>query len=177
MDQATSNPSSATLDSRFSSSKPVLDDDAILDRGVSPRFQTQDFTATHWVEEVGHPCGDLVRLFALIDHGVISDISHRSRACCMTKALTDILCEHLKGRTVEALMLIQPADIVRVAVSKNREGCIRLPFDLLKRLYSTHAATIGLKDYEVIASQQVLSEQAQAVRPEGSRGGDPRGAD
>jgi NifU-like protein involved in Fe-S cluster formation len=136
MDQPSLNPSSAISDSRFSNSSPVLDEDTIGERGVNPLFAARDVAPTHTVEDVSHPCGDHLILFATIEGEVILDIKHGGSCCCMTKALADILCERLVGRTTEALMLMSRNDVVNYPVARNREGCIRLPFELLKALYA-----------------------------------------
>jgi hypothetical protein len=144
-----SKPSSAIS---ASLSTNLLTDDTIFDYGLRPRYRdVVGLFVTHEVNEVSHPCGDEVTLMAEIDAGIILGIGFKSHACCMTTALMDILCDRLCGQVVGTLVSLTPEEVVTIPIGYGREGCIKLPFELMKALYA----------------------KAQAVRPEGTGVGDP----
>lgn len=110
-----------------------LNEKTILEFGINPNYRKHDARSQYAASGVGHPCGDDLTMSLRIHNGFITDMNHSGASCCLTTAFADILCHNLIGQKID--QLISVPDIVDIAVAKNREGCLRLPIQLLKELY------------------------------------------
>lgn len=111
-----------------------LNQETILELGVNPVYKRKIVRPQYHVSGVGHPCGDLLEFCMFVNQGLITDIFHHGCSCCMTTATADILCHHLIGQEVRRLISISREDVIDL--QPIREGCIALPFNLLRELYA-----------------------------------------
>lgn len=58
-------------------------------------------------------CGDIMELFLKIEEGRITDVKFKTYGCAAAIASTDILCEMIKGKTVEEAKKIGKEDILQ----------------------------------------------------------------
>ena len=75
--------------------------DVILDHNRKPRnFGVLD-PCTH--EAHGHNplCGDDYHIYAVIDDGVVSDLSFDGKGCAISKAAASMMTQKIKGKSVE----------------------------------------------------------------------------
>jgi len=129
-----------------------LTNETIAKYGLEPTFRGTVENPTVTVKGNSHPCGDEIEFQILFKMGkfqpYIADIAHNGHACCLTTAVADVLCWNLVDRGLDRLISISRSDVIDpgLEVKTNREGCIRLPLDLIRQLY----------------------ENAKALRPEGT---------
>lgn len=80
-------------------------------------------------------CGDRAKIYLGLEGSQIIDARHESSSCVIATAVIDRLCEHLKGKTVDEALSIQPSQIqedLGFSPGPGREKCVRLPFETLE---------------------------------------------
>lgn len=106
--------------------------DDLVERWESPSYAGVLPDATHRMEGRGRTCDDHVILEARIAGNLILEIKHTCKACVLTTATADLLCELLQaGQPLPD----DPFKWIGVHVASNRAGCILLPYNLAKELY------------------------------------------
>lgn len=105
----------------------MLTENQIIERSLTPRFAGP---ITHSLK--GRACGDVAGLRVLIDSGIIVGATHEVTGCCLTRAVADVLCERLMGLSIHEAGNLRPADCVGFPVPLTRQGCLTLPFEVLK---------------------------------------------
>ncbi len=73
----------------------------ILEHYKSRRNRGQVEGATSTSEGFNPSCGDDLELSIKVDDGVVSDLRYEGQGCSICCASADMLCEAIKGRTVE----------------------------------------------------------------------------
>ncbi|HEX9730142.1 MAG TPA: SUF system NifU family Fe-S cluster assembly protein [Gemmatimonadales bacterium] len=72
----------------------------ILDHNRTPRnFRVLD-DANHTAHGDNPLCGDKIKLYAKVDHGVIRDIGFQGSGCAISRASASLMTAAVKGRTV-----------------------------------------------------------------------------
>jgi len=82
-----------------------LDDlyqEVILDHNKSPRNFRAMAGANRKAEGYNPLCGDQVTVFALVEEGVIRDISFQGSGCAISKASASLMTAELKGKPESA---------------------------------------------------------------------------
>jgi nitrogen fixation protein NifU and related proteins len=82
-----------------------LDDlyqEVILDHNKAPRNFRELTDANCKAEGYNPLCGDHVTVFALVEDGVIKDISFQGSGCAISKASASIMTTELKGKSAAA---------------------------------------------------------------------------
>ena len=46
-------------------------------------------------------CGDIMKIYLLIENGIIKDASFKTFGCCAAIASTDVACDLIKGKSIE----------------------------------------------------------------------------
>jgi nitrogen fixation NifU-like protein len=126
-----------------------LYDKAIIEAGkdgtAAGRLDDPDGTAT-----ADNPlCGDRVIVDLRAENGTITEISHRTRGCLLTKAAAALLARHVKGRPLAEAPALQArakaylegesgeppfaelAVMAPVKAVKSRHDCVTIAFDAL----------------------------------------------
>lgn len=101
--------------------------------------------------EVGNPlCGDMMTIYIKVSDAVIDDIKFQTFGCGSAIAVSSMITEIAKGKTIEAAKEITNKDVAQAldGLPKNKLHCSNLGADAL------HAA---IKDYE--------DREAGIVRP------------
>lgn len=62
-------------------------------------------------EEGNMKCGDVMRIFIKVKDNIITDIKFQTYGCIAAIASTDMLCEMVKGKTIEFAESISAKDI------------------------------------------------------------------
>jgi nitrogen fixation NifU-like protein len=81
----------------------------LLDHFQNPR-NVGDLAPPAVTVEVSNPaCGDILRLAALFEKGVVAAVRYKVRGCTASIAAGSALTEWLTGRSIEELRAFQPA--------------------------------------------------------------------
>jgi nitrogen fixation NifU-like protein len=73
----------------------------ILDHFEHPRNAGELAPPSIMVEATNPVCGDILRLWVLVDQGRISDIRFKAKGCVASIASSSMLTELVKGKTIE----------------------------------------------------------------------------
>lgn len=85
----------------------------ILQRFQNPKFSKKMKNADA-VGEVGNfKCGDIMRIYLKVKDNKIKDISFQTYGCVAAIASTDMICEQVKGKTLNEALKITPKEIVK----------------------------------------------------------------
>jgi nitrogen fixation NifU-like protein len=106
------------------------------------------------VGEVGNPlCGDMMTIYLDIQDDIIQDIKFQTFGCGSAIAVSSMLTELAKGKTIEEASLITNKDVAEAleGLPKNKLHCSNLGADALQ---------MALKDY------QARKEGKQRPEPE-----------
>ena len=58
-------------------------------------------------------CGDIMKIYILVnDRGVIEDAKFKTFGCVSAIAATDVACEMIKGKTIEAALKVTNKDVI-----------------------------------------------------------------
>ncbi|MBU1975953.1 MAG: iron-sulfur cluster assembly scaffold protein [Nanoarchaeota archaeon] len=86
----------------------------ILDRFKNPK-NVGEIKSPDAYGKVGNiACGDIMELFIKIDAGKITDIKFKTFGCAAAIASTDVLCDVVKGKTVDEALKVSKKDILAV---------------------------------------------------------------
>lgn len=80
-------------------------------------------------------CGDEVSMTLRVRDGVVTDVRFTGRGCAISQASTSILTENIKGKTVDELRQVGPAQVIEelgVDVSPARRKCALLGLKVLQ---------------------------------------------
>ena len=87
----------------------------LIDHFRNPRFVGDLEEPAVTVEVMNPACGDVMRLSALFDGEVVSEVRYRTRGCTASIASGSALCEWMQGKARSDLARID-ADVVEQAV-------------------------------------------------------------
>jgi nitrogen fixation NifU-like protein len=110
------------------------------------------------VGEVGNPlCGDIMTIYLDIQDDVIKDIKFQTFGCGSAIAVSSMLTELAKGKTVEEASQITNKDVAEAleGLPKNKLHCSNLGADALQ---------VALKDYKARKEGKELPE-SERVEP------------
>jgi nitrogen fixation NifU-like protein len=65
------------------------------------------------IGEVGNPqCGDIMRMYLMIEDDVIQDASFKTFGCCAAIASSSAATDMVKGKTIEEALQMKNSDVV-----------------------------------------------------------------
>lgn len=73
--------------------------EVILDHNRRPR-NFRVIGGAHQAEGFNPLCGDRLRVYVRLDHGVLVDVSFQGSGCAISKASASIMTESVKGKTI-----------------------------------------------------------------------------
>lgn len=109
------------------------------------------------VGEVGNPvCGDMINVYLKVKDNVITDIKFKTFGCGAAIAVSSMLTELAKGKTLEEALKITNKDVAEAleGLPKNKLHCSNLGADAL------HAA---IKNYYDRQAQKAVAGGAERV--------------
>ncbi len=74
--------------------------EVILDHNRRPRNFHALPGASHTADGHNPLCGDRLRLYLKVEHGVVSDVAFEGAGCAISKASASMMTDAVKGRTV-----------------------------------------------------------------------------
>lgn len=95
------------------------------------------------VGEVGNPvCGDMMTFWVKIENGILADVKFKTFGCGAAIAVSSMVSEMAKGRTVEEAMKISNADVAKElgGLPPNKLHCSNLGADALHRAIENYLA-------------------------------------
>ena len=117
------------------------------------------------VGEVGNPlCGDMMTIYLQVKNERIDDIKFQTFGCGAAIAVSSMLTEMAKGKTIEEAKSISNKDVAEAleGLPKNKLHCSNLGADALH---------IAIKDYENKKANKAVPEQ-EKNEPHPSHGGE-----
>jgi nitrogen fixation protein NifU and related proteins len=117
------------------------------------------------VGEVGNPlCGDMMTIYLQVKNERIDDIKFQTFGCGAAIAVSSMLTEMAKGKTIEEAKNISNKDVADAleGLPKNKLHCSNLGADALH---------IAIKDYESKKEKKAIPEQDKN-EPQTSHGGE-----
>lgn len=128
----------------------------VLDHFKNPR-NVGEIADADGVGEVGNPvCGDMINVYLKVKNDVIEDIKFKTFGCGAAIAVSSMLTELAKGKTLDEAMQITNKDVAEAleGLPKNKLHCSNLGADAL------HAA---IKNYRDRQAQKAVSGEAERV--------------
>jgi nitrogen fixation protein NifU and related proteins len=117
------------------------------------------------VGEVGNPlCGDMMTIYLKVKNERIDDIKFQTFGCGAAIAVSSMLTEMAKGKTIEEAKNISNKDVAEAleGLPKNKLHCSNLGADALH---------IAIKDYESKKTKKAMPEH-ERTEPHTSHGGE-----
>ncbi len=128
----------------------------VLDHFKNPR-NVGEIPDADGVGEVGNPvCGDMINVYLKVKDNVITDIKFKTFGCGAAIAVSSMLTELAKGKTLEEAMKITNQDVAAAleGLPKNKLHCSNLGADAL------HAA---IKNYYDRQARKAVAGDAERV--------------
>ena len=114
----------------------------VLDHFKNPR-NVGEITDADGVGEVGNPvCGDMINVYLKVKDDVIEDIKFKTFGCGAAIAVSSMLTELAKGKTLDEAMKLTNKDVAKAleGLPPNKLHCSNLGADAL------HAAIKNYRD-------------------------------
>ncbi|MBN2466043.1 Fe-S cluster assembly scaffold protein NifU [candidate division WOR-3 bacterium] len=95
------------------------------------------------VGEVGNPvCGDMMTFYVKIDNGILTDVKFKTFGCGAAIAVSSMVSEMAKGKTVDEAMKISNADVAKElgGLPPNKLHCSNLGADALHKAIEDYLA-------------------------------------
>jgi nitrogen fixation NifU-like protein len=95
------------------------------------------------VGEVGNPvCGDMMTFYVKIDNGILTDVKFKTFGCGAAIAVSSMVSEMAKGKTVDEAMKITNANVAKElgGLPPNKLHCSNLGADALHRAIENYLA-------------------------------------
>ena len=116
------------------------------------------------VGEIGNPlCGDMMTIYLKIGDNQINDVKFQTFGCGAAIAVSSMLTEMAKGKTVEEAKKISNKDVAKAleGLPKNKLHCSNLGADALH---------LAIKDYEDKKAGRSVAEPKRKERHEHTHG-------
>ncbi len=113
----------------------------VMDHFMNPR-NVGEIPDADGVGSVGNPvCGDMMSFYITVDDGRLSDVKFKTFGCGAAIAVSSMVSEMAKGKTLEEAKKITNADVAEEleGLPKNKMHCSNLGADALHK---------AIEDYE-----------------------------
>jgi nitrogen fixation NifU-like protein len=113
----------------------------VMDHFMNPR-NVGEIADADGVGSVGNPvCGDMMSFYITVDDGRLSDVKFKTFGCGAAIAVSSMVSEMAKGKTLEEAKKITNADVAEEleGLPKNKMHCSNLGADALHK---------AIEDYE-----------------------------
>lgn len=94
---------------------------------------------------VGNPvCGDQIHLYARVNDGRIEECHFLAYGCAASLATASILCDEVRGLTLDRLLQIQESDVVAMVggLTPTQKHCATIACDVLRNLVAKYRGEI-----------------------------------
>jgi nitrogen fixation NifU-like protein len=107
--------------------------DTVMDHFTNPR-NVGEIEDADGIGEVGNPvCGDMMTFYIKVDDGHISDVKFKTFGCGAAIAVSSMVSELAKGKTIEEALKISRNDVAKElgGLPQNKMHCSNLGTDAL----------------------------------------------
>jgi len=114
--------------------------DKVMDHFMSPR-NVGEIDNADGVGEVGNPvCGDMMTFYIKVDDNHISDVKYKTFGCGAAIAVSSMVSEMAKGKTLEEAKKITPALVAKEleGLPKNKYHCSNLGAQALNKAINNY---------------------------------------
>ncbi len=119
--------------------------DKVMDHFMSPR-NVGEIENADGVGEVGNPvCGDMMTFYIKVDDNHISDVKYKTFGCGAAIAVSSMVSEMAKGKTLEEAKKITPALVAKEleGLPKNKYHCSNLGAQALNKAIDNYLKKQG----------------------------------
>ena len=95
------------------------------------------------VGEIGNPvCGDMMTFYVKIENGILADVKFKTFGCGAAIAVSSMVSEMARGKTIEEAMRISNADVAKElgGLPANKLHCSNLGADALHKAIENYLA-------------------------------------
>jgi len=95
------------------------------------------------VGEIGNPvCGDMMTFYVKIENGILADVKFKTFGCGAAIAVSSMVSEMARGKTIEEAMKISNADVAKElgGLPPNKLHCSNLGADALHKAIENYLA-------------------------------------
>jgi len=117
----------------------------VMDHFMSPR-NVGEIENADGVGEVGNPvCGDMMTFYIKVDNNHISDVKYKTFGCGAAIAVSSMVSEMAKGKTLEEAKKITPALVAKEleGLPKNKYHCSNLGAQALNKAIDNYLKSQG----------------------------------
>ncbi len=117
----------------------------VMDHFMSPR-NVGEIDNADGVGEVGNPvCGDMMTFYIKVDDNHISDVKYKTFGCGAAIAVSSMVSEMAKGKTLEETKKITPALVAKEleGLPKNKYHCSNLGAQALNKAIDNYLKKQG----------------------------------
>jgi nitrogen fixation NifU-like protein len=119
--------------------------DKVMDHFTNPR-NVGEIENPDGVGEEGNPvCGDMMTFYIKVDNGRLSDVKFKTFGCGAAIAVSSMVSEMAKGKTIEEARKITPALVAKEleGLPKNKYHCSNLGAQALNKAIDDYMAKQG----------------------------------
>ncbi len=119
--------------------------DAVMDHFTNPR-NVGEIEDADGVGEVGNPtCGDMMTFYIKVEDGKLSDVKYKTFGCGAAIAVSSMVSEMAKGKTIEEALKIGRDDVAGElgGLPKQKMHCSNLGSDALHKAIEDYQSRQG----------------------------------
>ena len=119
--------------------------DKVMDHFMSPR-NVGEIENADGIGEVGNPvCGDMMAFYIKVDDNHISDVKYKTFGCGAAIAVSSMVSEMAKGKTLEEAKKITPSLVAKEleGLPKNKYHCSNLGAQALNKAIDNYLKKQG----------------------------------
>ncbi|MFQ5925155.1 MAG: iron-sulfur cluster assembly scaffold protein [Dehalococcoidia bacterium] len=121
--------------------------DKVMEHFLNPR-NVGEIEDADGIGEVGNPiCGDMMSFYIKVDNNHLSDVRFKTFGCGAAIAVSSIVSEMAKGKTLEEARKITPALVAKElqGLPKNKHHCSNLGAQALNKAIDNYLKKQGKK--------------------------------
>lgn len=119
--------------------------DKVMDHFQNPR-NVGEIEEADGVGEVGNPtCGDIMKIYIVVEDDVITDIKFKTFGCGAAIATSSITTEMIKGKTIEEAQELSNSEVAEAldGLPPEKMHCSNLAADALQKAINDY---LGIED-------------------------------
>ncbi len=125
----------------------------VMEHMLNPRNVGELADADGVGEAKSASCGDIMKLYLVIDDGIITDVRFQTYGCGAAIASSSIATELIRGKTLEEAWYISTHDVVNAlgGLPEAKEHCSVLAEDAIRAAITDYLAKNGLPALDAAA--------------------------
>ena len=118
--------------------------DTVLDHFQNPR-NTGELENANGIGQVGNPsCGDVMKMFVLIENGILVELRHKTFGCTAAIACSSITSELVVGKNIEEALKLTRKEVATAlnGLPERKMDCSNLAPDALRAAIENYRVRI-----------------------------------